>query len=218
MTSQRRTKTAQEVIDYVKRQFGDEAGVQITDSDLLRWINMGQIKLGVETRCMKGSVTALTVAGDNHFSTASLPISQIEAVHYNITSLESRTFQEIEELNRQYTVDPEVTEAPTFWYDYGDTIYLWPVPTVDGDTITVFAILLPTDVVSGSDTLGVPDTHFEALCQYVMSQAYEMDEDWSSMRVKAGQVGESISNLSDMPGSFSTYPTITILEESDYGW
>lgn len=39
------TYTVQDVLTEIKRTFGDEAGVQITDADIYRWIDRGQIEL-----------------------------------------------------------------------------------------------------------------------------------------------------------------------------
>ena len=36
------TKTALDVANYVKRQFGDESGTQMTDADIWRWIDSAQ--------------------------------------------------------------------------------------------------------------------------------------------------------------------------------
>jgi hypothetical protein len=42
MTYSNPTKTVGQIYDYVKRAFGDESGVQLTNADIVRWINDAQ--------------------------------------------------------------------------------------------------------------------------------------------------------------------------------
>ena len=39
------TKTVSDIATDVKRTFGDEAGVQVNDTDIARWINSAQIEI-----------------------------------------------------------------------------------------------------------------------------------------------------------------------------
>ena len=47
------TYTGTDVSSYVKRQFGDESGVQITDEDIVHWINAGVMRFS-EKRAGQG--------------------------------------------------------------------------------------------------------------------------------------------------------------------
>ena len=47
MPVERKTKTVQDVLLSVKRQFGDESGVQVTDSDIVRWVDDAQREISM---------------------------------------------------------------------------------------------------------------------------------------------------------------------------
>ena len=39
------TLNIQDVANRVKRTFGDESGVQVTDDDIIRWVNDAQLEI-----------------------------------------------------------------------------------------------------------------------------------------------------------------------------
>lgn len=54
-----RSKTVADVFRRVKRTFGDEAGVQITNSDIIDWINDGQVEI-----CERQKITKIKMSAD----------------------------------------------------------------------------------------------------------------------------------------------------------
>lgn len=165
--------TLSDVMTYVKRQFGDESGVQLTDADIIRWTNQAQMEIVNKNPMIQAVATQPAVANQQTYSIPPDMI-QIESVMYDGNILEPQSFEGI----RSYLgADNSVSGVPMYWYTWANQIYLWPIPT-DTKTVSVNYSKIPVSVAVSSDFLGVPDRYYDRVCEYVMSKAYEMDEDW----------------------------------------
>jgi len=75
------TRTGQEVANEVVRIFGDDSLIEITNVDLLRWINMAQREIAAANKTIKASATRNIVAGQKLYVIPSnIPIYQIQAL------------------------------------------------------------------------------------------------------------------------------------------
>jgi len=207
------TKTVQDLATAVKRQFGDESGAQIQDTDIIRWVNEGQLELANQTKYTKTTTTTNTVVGQDQYTLPGVNIIGIDSVYFNNTPLQQRSKLEFEELVLR-TVDPASgiqNGTPILWYEYDDSIFLYPPPD-SVKTLKLFASVLPTAVVNLSDTLSIPDTQYKTLLNWVLSQAYELDDDLPSANYKEKQVAAMITDFKD-DVSERSYPVITVLPE-----
>ena len=209
------TKLLSDVSTVVKRKFGDESGVQITDADILGWTNDAQVYLNARSNVLKAKATVSSVAGQAAYSFTSLYIQQIESIHYAGTRIPNMSFSQAEETVSRYDPNQEVSEdLPVLWYEWAETFTFWPVPS-GVQNIDVYYTKLPTKLVNPTDVLSLPDDFFDDICKYVLAQAYELDEDWEAMQLKTSQVQQSL----DMRGEESrsaqemTYPVITVIDD-----
>ena len=211
------TKLVSEVIANVKRQFGDESGAQITDADIIRWINDGQLELNKKSKVIKTIATTTSVAGQNKYDLPGVKILEVERLQYKNTAIEYRTFQQVQETIFDDVADVSTLSAdiPTCWYDYGDSIYFFPVPSTNGVTITLFCVTYPTTVSSTTDALSLPDVFYDALVQYIMAKAYEMDDDWTAAGNKLTQLENNLNSLNEDGQGYGNqfYHSITVLED-----
>lgn len=216
MTVSAATKTAAEVISAVKRQFGDEAGVQITDEDIIRWINSGQLKIVDKTDCLKAVSKTNVTEGVFEFDLSALMIKQIESVHYLGKRVPSMDFVAAERYIEDHDLADRPSGSPEFWYTYGNILYLYPTPDVTtADALSVYYTKLPTSIVQGTDPLSVPDTYYEILLSYVMSKAYQLDEEFDAASFAQTSFDQELGTKQDQVHSSShmTYPTIAFLED-----
>lgn len=209
----------QEVADYVKRSFGDEAAVQITDQDILRWCNAAQRELAYRNDILRGTARTLLEIGEPNYDISGLSISKIHSVYVNKRPVEHRSFQHAEEYILDEDPDRIQTGQPRLWYKWGNTITFWPTPeaTVE-DGILIHYIAAPKEIETTTGVLEIPDEYFNRVVEYVMSQAYELDEDAQTSSLKLQQFTEGLSRMAgnhDIPQD-QYYPTITILEEDMY--
>ena len=207
------THTAQEVADYVKRQFGDESGVQVTDTDIIHWINNATRDIYALKEPIKSIATAATVANQAQYSWPS-NILQVQSLRVNNKPLRQMTFQEAE--RHVLDNDPNGTAIgePEIWYEYGGQFFLYPKPSGSkSDAIQIFYIPAPDMISTILENLHIPDPLFNALLDHVLGQAYEMDENFEAAQLKAQSFGEYMN--ADVNGDVEPdfYPFITISPE-----
>ena len=177
------TRTLGDVFSFVKRQFGDESGVQITDTDITRWVNQAQNEIVNKNPMIQATAEGLSVQGTQtiDLNTIAPNLLQLEAVIYDGWPLEPTS---LERLKADIGGPDAATQGtPQYFYVWGNKIYMWPVPSTSSKSIQVNYSAHPSSVSGAADTLGVPDRYYERVCEYVMSKAYELDEDWQGHQV-----------------------------------
>lgn len=208
------TRTANDLLLYVKRQFGDESGVQITDADILRWANAGQIEIFRRNKPIKATSTADLTKGITAYTFPN-NVMMVQSIVVGGLPIPQRSFEEAQAYG--FSVDPLKTNTgdPQFWWEFGGTFSFYPVP----DKTVVAGIILyylkgPTDLIATTDLLSVPDMYYNRLVEYVMSQAYELDENLEASQLKNGQFeGNLLSQVEDDSTIENFYPRITVLAE-----
>ena len=210
------TKTVQNVYDFVKRTFGDEAGVQLANADIVRWINEAQEEIAVANKAIQAVATTPLVANQTDYSVAGVTPRIYEI---NSILIDGRRIGNIPVSQAEESIslaDPEGSEtgAPQFWYEWANTIKFWPKPNVGG-TIQIRYIAFPTDVTTnGTDVLSLRDEYFMDIVNYVLKQAYEMDENPEMMQAKAQEFTQSVTERGEKEtnSQHMTYPTLTVYE------
>lgn len=213
------TKTVQDVIRQVQRKFGDESGVQLENADIIMWINDACRAIVSENRILKVTATTPLVAGQADYNLTGLanPIYAIDSLLIDGQRVGNMNVAQAEESITQY--DPQSLEQgfPQFWYEYGGVVTFWPVPNFAG-TITIRYTAWPAAISLVTDVLPVPDDCFEDVCNYVLKQAYEMDENAQMAQMKAEEFstsllkrGEEVRTAQNM-----TYETITVYDLEGY--
>ena len=83
--------------------------------------------------------------------------------------------------------------------------------------MTVYFLADPAQVTMLTDTLSLPDKYFQRIVEYVMAQAYELDENFSASAEKLNFMDSKLVSMSqdENKGSVDFYPTITVRME-DY--
>jgi len=221
MPVEKSEKSVADVLTAVKRQFGDESGVQINDADIIRWANDGQREI-VDTNTLVNAKVATTdvIAGQDTYSMLTDPnidnIANITSIRYNGIVLRPITVQQAEDWG---TTSPDrESGTPLGWYYEEGNVVLFPTPSVAvNDGLKIRFTAYPDKLVSNGDKLGIPDSYFNALVQYVIAQAYELDENAQMSQMKLAQFEKSLGmrqNKTTMQGS--TYPTIRLDGEDAY--
>lgn len=207
--------TGAEVRSYVRRAFGDEDSVQIKDEDIVRWINAAQRNISISQNVLKQVSTTGVVSGQVEYDISGLPILQIQTIHYRGRPLDHRSFQNAEEHILSNDPDRTQTGTPTMWYSWGTTLFLWPTPDSSGDDLKLYYLSRPENIATIGDQLSLPDQYFDRIVEFVMSQAYELDEDNQNSDFKLGQFKEGLAEMAGNPDrpQNNTYPSITVLPE-----
>jgi hypothetical protein len=202
----------------IKRQFGDESGVQITDTDIVSWINDGMVELNRKNNIFKSISTTLSVAAENEYTFPGVNIVKVEQVYYDEAPVEYRSYNDVQELLLRAPDVINLTGLAQVWYEFGGSMFLYPTPAVAGKTIKLLCVIQPTFVANPTDVLPIPDEYYEALYQYVVSQAYESDDDPQNAAAKAGQMQQTLVELETTSRSHNEqfYPMISVDMEDAY--
>ena len=211
------TRLVSEVMTAVKRQFGDESGVQLEDSDIIRWVNDAQDVIVAKTKVLKAKSSTPATAGQAAYTFPSDNIYQIESLHYDGMRIPNMNFPEAEEYI--FTADPlgDALGSPALWYEWAGTFTFWPAPG-EVQNIDLYYTQRPVRVTLVSDVLSLPDKYYQDVVRYCMQQAYEMDEDMANSQAKGQQFDASLNEKSEEERTAQnmTYDKITVYE--DYGW
>lgn len=211
-----------DIYTRVKRQFGDESGVQVTDSDIIRWINDGQRQIVMSNEgLLETTTTANSVASQSEYT---LPTNLLlfKSVSFKGTGqvsyvqLRGMSFNEFQKHIDSWDGDTTEKGTPVVYTIYAGKLILYPMPeTSITNALKIYYTRKPTDVDSSDDTPDLPLLYHETLVKYCLQQAYEMDEDWEASTSKSTELAADLSLLRGREDwkQQDTYPTITVLTE-----
>lgn len=212
------TRSVSDVITAVKRQFGDESGVQVTDSDIFRWVDDAQREIVVKNSELNAVYVEInTTTGTSAYPLLSeIPdILKVHSIHYNGSFLPSMTFLAAQEYIISNDTGANYTTQPQLWYEYGGVLQIWPTPQEDlTPGLKVFYSKKPAIVSTSGQLLEVPDSYFKTVVDFCLQQAYEMDENQQMAQMKEDQFNRSVeAQGNDTSTQMRTYPTINCLPE-----
>lgn len=214
-----------EILTEVKRLFGDESGVQITDTDIIRWVNRAQREIVRQNEdLLQSTGLASTIAGTNEYS---FPVDylNLKALHYKPAGQTS--FYALRGLSKTDfdmrigglgSGSSYMENEPIYFTVYGGKFYLYPTPAVSGSSdLKLFYSKKPATVSSGLDTPELPELYHDTLVELCLQYAYEVDEDVEAAESRASKANADMMILRDRDSwsARDTYPTITLLPE-DY--
>lgn len=208
------TRHVSDVVTWVQRQFGDESSVQITQADIIRWLNQAQLEVAVVASPIQAISSTVLIPGTYQYTMPVENTMSIISLRIDGTPIENMEFQTAE--NKVIREDPQrlSTGKPQYWWRFADKIYMWPTPD-QALSVELFYYKTPADLVAVGDLLGLPDKYYEALIQFVMSKAYELDEEYANSRAARQAFNDRIGITleEDTRGSVEYYPTLTFLDD-----
>lgn len=213
------TKTGNDVADDVKRIFGDEALVELQSNDLLRWTNAAQSEIASSHTVLRGRASHDLVAGQSLYTIPlSAPIAQIQGVHVDGKPLKGVSFQNAQETILQSDPELKASGEPKIWYEWDGDLYIYPAPEASTENgLELFYLAYPTSLTTLSETLGVPDRFYNQIVDYVLAQAYRLDENWQATAYQDARFRDSMNRhlaKEDITDS-QFYPTKVVLPEDE---
>lgn len=223
------------VVTRVQRQFGDESGVQVTNQDIIRWIDdcYREITLqnediryqNVYPAYVRNDVRVTLVTGNNGVLVSSLYYRESEdSAYQKLTYLKPtemddyipgwQTIAEGVVFNRNLP-----TGIPAYYTrSFAGSVIVYPAPDQDSDSEAFMATVYATSFSptgSLSEVLDLPEHLHNVVVDYCLMKAYEMDEDWQAAQIKAEYVQSTLDFNSgrDSWVARDTYPTIAVRAE-----
>jgi hypothetical protein len=211
----------QDVITRVRRTFGDEAAVQVTDDDVIRWINDAQIEVVKNNDgALQKSAFIDLVANQ---STYVLPtdLLLLRSLRYKYTdmlsfsNLKYKNMQQFDDSLDGWDGSAYSAANPQFFTMYEGKAILFPTP--DRSVTAGLKVLYsqkPTDVLTPLSTLALPLIYHNTIFKYCMWQASLLDEDHEPALMYRGDFMEDMGTLqsNETQDPTSTYHTITVLD------
>lgn len=211
-----------DITTRVQRTFGDEAGVQVDPSDIIRWVNDGvrTILYGNESLLQKIGL-ADSVANQSQYSVPAdcLILRSINFMGSGDSSylkLKGLTLNEFDEYMNGWDGGVYGAGTPVVFMIYADKITFFPTPdTSILQAIKIYYNRTPVDVVDSSGTPDIPSIYHEALVKYCLQQAYELDEDIDATALKEKQFVDDVKLMRGRSEwkQQDVYPRITVLAD-----
>lgn len=215
-----------DIMTRIRRKFGDESAVQVTDADIIRWINDGQREIVLKNEILleKTAVTSSVVGQQEYVLPVDLLILKFiqykesaGTAYYKLRGLTPVQFNEYIDGWNDGGVARGVPQVFTI---FSGKIIAFPTPTTAvTDGFKIYYNRSPVDVALSSDTPDLPSTYHGTLVKYCMQQAYELDEDMESASMEVAKVAEDIDLLRGREDwkTQETYPTISVcVEDLDF--
>lgn len=209
------THTVQDVLNAVTRTFGDESGVQIEPSDVVRWINMGQEDIVQRNKILRATASTPAVAGQASYTFNADDVLYLDSITYGNKLIPMMNFPQAQDMISR--MDPQLNiqlPYPRFWYEWAGQVTFWPPPQDATKSIAIYYVRKPTPVVTQTDLLSITDRYFDTLVNYCLMQAYEMDEDWEAVSAKTQQYEQRLQLFGDEERTSQemSYPVMTLIE------
>lgn len=204
-----------EIATRTKRQFGDESGAQIDDTDIIRWINDAMVDIAINNDLLQVSAYTATVAGTQKY-TVPTNLLILRSVKWKGQKLQPISMEDADTL--MVAADPQGGTPSTFW-QFARQIYLYPVPDSNGTSdLSLFYTKQPTNVTLTSDTPELPVQYHPRLVEYCIAQAAESDDNLQQYQMKMQQFNTNVDKLKSNATweNEDVYPSITA-SSRDYG-
>lgn len=211
-----------DVIIRVRRIFGDEAAVQVTDDDVMRWINDGQVEIIKKNDGALQKTSLLNIVANQAQYTMPADLMILRSLRQKATSdlsfntLKYMSIQQFDEAIDGWDGTALSTGTPQFFNVYEGKATLFPIPdaSVTGG-LKVLYNQQPTTVTLTSDSLSLPLIYHNSIVKYCMWMASLLDEDHEPALMYRDDFQTDISMLQtrETQEATSTYSTITVLED-----
>jgi hypothetical protein len=198
-----------EVFASTQRMFGDESNVQLTQDDVVRWVGDACVEIANQNEDVFTSVYLVTpVVGQQKYSMSFISPNLPNKAH--VKSVMARDvangpyytvpFKSTQQFNDEiggWDGDTYTDSSPMFYTREAGNIILWPTPNqviTNGLKLTLTGVI-PT-ISPGTNLEDILPTYYtNTIKQFVLMQAYEMDENMEMAALKAQQVqGDLNSN------------------------
>jgi hypothetical protein len=215
-----------DVMTRVRRTFGDESSVQITDQDIIRWINDAQEHIVLNNEgLMETKASADIVANQSDYNVPA-DFNILRSLAYKGIRLKSYSFNEFNEYITGFQSAPDLQQygpgIPICYMVWNQVITIFPTPAQSvGNGLTIFYIKHPAPVATTADSLSLPLQYHNVIVDYCLQQAYELDEDDGKASRKEQQFTNKVQQLNDRNKwtAQEYYPSVTILpDDASYGY
>jgi hypothetical protein len=203
----------------VKRQFGDDAGIQIQDADIVRWVNDAQREIANQNDdLLQVTASADVISGQGTYSFPA-DLRLLFQINYNSLHLKGMSPQEFNEYIDGLQNPVNYSQGnPLVYKVWQNQFTVFPTPSAQAALVSGFTIYYlrnPVDVSNDSDSLEFPNGYHNHIVEYCLRMAYELDENIGVAQQLDARFQKGVNGLKerDIWRNREQYPTITVRAE-----
>jgi hypothetical protein len=204
-----------DIIKRVQRQFGDDVEAQITEEDIVRWINDACLDIASANSTNQGYFIGTTPVktGVRDYE---LPddMLKLRSIRLDGGKLIGTSYEQVNEVDDH--MDAAVGK-PTHYWIFNKNVSLYPTPNQDYAALTIMYTKTPDIMTVAMKTIepDIPVQYHLRLVEYCIAQAAELDDNIAHYQQKMAQFQGNILALkqNDQPDSEGVYPSITYVVE-----
>jgi len=174
----------------IKRQFGDEYDVVITDNDIYGWIYEAESDIIRSTGC---NDTKLTVSSSSFPSDVPASVN-IKRIAIDNKALQYITVAEIDLL----ALSIVATGGPQYWYKEKTKVCLWPVSeTAVNVEINYNKVPAAMSGLPSVNTFTVPDVYHDDVIKYCIGRAHNKNNNLQAEQAQMTLYDRNLSTRRD---------------------
>ena len=202
---------ASSIITDVLTIFGDENQVQVTEADIIRWINDAQLQVVNKTECLIKDESPATplVAGTARYAIPAdfLKFKRVVVDGRTLDPAPAALLDHVSKLRHSSTNGE--TGSPRFYYREGGYVYLYPTPDYAYSYVLTY-VNRPTAITAGSDSLTIREEYCATVKKLCLARAYELDDQFDQATKKEKEfereVDEDIAD--EKNANADSYPSV----------
>ena len=203
----------------VKRQFGDDAGIQILDSDIVNWVNAAQRNIASQNDdVLQVTATADVLSGVSAYDLPS-DLRLLLQIKYNGLHLRGMSLPDFNEYIDGADNPANYSQGNPIVYNVWQSQFnVFPTPSSSAALVNGFKIYYlrnPVDVSNDSDNLEFHNSYHDHIVEYCLRMAYELDENFGAAQAVGQRYQQGVNGLKERENwrAREAYPTITVRAE-----
>ena len=176
----------------VQRAFGDESSTFIEATDVLNWLNDGQMEIVRKTNCLQAETNGTTVVGTNKLLLTTIAPGLLAVQKFMINYIQLK-YSDISGPNLSSSDAPLNVETGSYfiWNGY---IYWNMLDAGTAYNYRIYYLKSPTALAVDADIPEIPVEFHEDLVIWCLIKANEMTEDYDAADRYRTQFRERVAN------------------------
>lgn len=205
-----------DIMRRAKRVFGDESGVQLQDSDIIDWINDAQRSIAAGTELLQVTAHTDMIQGQSIYEKPAtfLNLRSLRIYGYELKGI---AMKQADQWFPGYD-DPlqQTIGKPEYYWSWSDFFSIYPIPQETiAQGITIYYTRTPVLVSLLTDVPELPEMYHDRILDYVLRNAYEMDENYPAANLRQTLFNTGMQNLAENENKVNddSYEVISVRPE-----
>jgi hypothetical protein len=160
---------AGDVLTTVRNQLYEPTAGFWTDSELYGYMNQAEQEIALNIRCTQAQTAITSVTAQSMYTRPAA--YYIDRITWGGDKLKKIDMTDYEALCRGATT----IGSPTYYYELGDTLGLWPIPAT-ADSVCVYYVSIPPALTGSSSVFTVPVYFHNMIQDYCLYRAFAKDQ------------------------------------------